>query len=297
MTTKVVRVKKVVAGQRSKTTPQYEVPPQDDRSVYHEKIPVGLLEVDPSLDAQRIFQRGWANKLASIWNPAVLLAAIVSKREDGRYYVLDGQHSTKVALDKHGPDFPRHCMVYEDLTRAEEAALFLAANRDRKAVRPVDNYRVALTAGDELVARIDAEVLSCGLTVTGSTSANQIGAVQAVLAVGARREGLLPKVLNTLANAWAKDRTTWDNMAIRAVGMVIDTNWDAVQLDRLARTLQKVPVGVWKMHAVRMTTSGGGSNSRSLPLAENIVTAYNSGLRDPKKLLVSPARAAEAAEE
>jgi hypothetical protein len=78
--------------------------------------------------------------------------------------------------------------------------------------------------------------------------------------------------------------------------MVIDTNWDTVQLDRLSRTLQKAPVGHWKMHAVRMTTSGGGSNSRSLPLAENIVTAYNSGLRD-RKLLVSPARATEVTEE
>ncbi|MBS2964776.1 hypothetical protein KGA66_17085 [Actinocrinis puniceicyclus] len=265
--------------------------------MYHEKIAVGLLEIDPSLDAQRMYQRSWANKLASIWNPAVLLAAIVSKREDGRYYLLDGQHSTRVAAEKHGPNFTRHCMVYEGLTRSEEAALFLAANRDRKAVRPVDNYRVALTAKDKLVTRIDDEVLSCGLTVTGSTSANQIGAVQAVMAVGAKREGLLPKVLNTLADAWTKDRTTWDNMAIRAVGMVIDTNWDTVQLDRLSRTLQKAPVGHWKMHAVRMTTSGGGSNSRSLPLAENIVTAYNSGLRDRKKMLVSPARATEVAEE
>jgi hypothetical protein len=295
--TKTTPAKKVVVKRRSSVPPQYVEPPKDDRPVYHEKIPVGRLEVDPSLDAQRIFQRPWANKLASIWNPAVLLAAIVSKREDGRYYLLDGQHSTKVAVDKHGPDFERHCMVYEGLTRAEEAALFLAANRDRKAVRPVDNFRVALTAGDELVTRINNEVESCGLTVTGSTSANQIGAVQAVVAVGTKREGLLPKVLNTLAAAWTKDRTTWDNMAIRAVGMVIDTNWDTVQLDRLARTLQKAPVGHWKMHAVRMTTSGGGSNSRSLPLAENIVTAYNSGLRDRKKMLVSPARATEAAGE
>ncbi|MEU5108164.1 DUF6551 family protein [Streptomyces sp. NPDC021354] len=297
-TTKTAAAKKAVGKQRSKP-PQYEPVSVDKRPVYHQKIPVGQLEIDPKLDAQRMFQRQWANKLHKIWNPKVLMAAIVSKRADGRFYLLDGQHSSRVAEEKHGPDFERHCMVYEQLTPAEEAALFLAANRDRKAVRPVDNYRVALTAEDPLVTRINDEVVACGLTVTGSTSVNQIGAVQAVLAVGSKREGLLTQVLTILGDAWMKDRSTWDNMMIRAVGMVLDTetNGEVVQPDRLAKVLGKLPVRFWKTNAVRMTPSGGGSNSRSLPLAENIVTAYNSGLRDRKKMLVSPARATVAGAE
>ncbi|MET8102220.1 DUF6551 family protein [Streptomyces sp. NPDC005236] len=290
-TTKTTTAKKTVGKQRNKH-PQYEVPPVDNRPVNHLKIAVGLLEVDPILDAQRMFQRPWANKLHTIWNPAVLMAAIVSKREDGRYYLLDGQHSTKVALERHGPDFERHCLVFEGLTKPEEAALFLAANRDRKAVKPVDNYRVALTAGEPLVTRVDAEVRSCGLTVTGSTSPNQVGAVQAVLAVGEKREGLLPKVLNTLADAWGRDKTSWDNMVIRAVGMVIDheANRSKIDLDRLAKVLRKKTVRQWKADAIRQTTSGGGSQSRSQPLAEDIVTAYNIGFVDTALVLIAPGR-------
>ncbi|MGW5232071.1 DUF6551 family protein [Streptomyces nodosus] len=290
-TAKRATTRKVVVKARSKP-PQYEVPPVDDRPQNHMKLAVGLLEVDPTLDAQRMFQRPWANKLHAIWNPAVLMVAIVSKRGDGRYYLLDGQHSTKVALEKHGPDFERHCLVFEELTTAEEAALFLAANRDRKAVKPVDNYRVALTAGEPLVTRVDAEVKSCGLTVTGSTSPNQIGAVQAVLSVGAKREGLLPKVLNTLANAWGRDKTSWDNMVIRAVGMVIDheANRSKIDLDRLAKVLRKKTVRQWKADAIRHTTSGGGSHSRSQPLAEDIVTAYNIGFADTAPMLIAPGR-------
>ncbi|UUU38443.1 DUF6551 family protein [Streptomyces sp. NBC_00162] len=298
--TKTAPAKKAVGKQRGKDEPQYEPVPVDPRSVFHQKIPVGLLEVDPSLDAQRMFQRSWANKLGKKWNPRLLLPAIVSKRADGRYYLLDGQHSTQVALEKHGPEFERHCLVYEELADAEEAALFLAANRDRKAVKPVDNYRVALTAGEPLVTRVDAEVVSCGLTVTGSSSPNQVGAVQAVLLIGEKRVGLLPKVLTTLAEAWGRDATSWDNMMIRAVGMVIHTNWkkedDAprIDLDRLALVLRKRTVRQWKTDAIRSTQSGGGSQSRSQPLAENVVTAYNIGITEPTELVIAPGRGAGA---
>lgn len=296
---KTTAARKVVVKRGSKA-PEYEPVPEDHRPVYHQKIRVGDLETDPRLDAQRMFQRPWANKLAAKWNPKVLMAAIVSKRKDGRYYLLDGQHSTKVALEKHGPDFERHCMVYEELTQPEEAALFLAANRDRKAVKPVDNYRVALTAGEPLVKRVDAEVLSCGLTVTGSTSPNQIGAVQAVLAIGEKRPQLLTKVLTTLEQAWGRDQSSWDNMMIRAVGMVILTNWKTeeaeprVDLNRLASVLRKRTVRQWKTDAVRATPSGGGSQSRSQPLAENIVTSYNIGFTDTSQLILAPGRGAGA---
>ncbi|MER6405941.1 DUF6551 family protein [Streptomyces viridosporus] len=291
MATTTAPARKTAVGKprgKKDTPPEYEPVPHDERPVYYRKIPVGLLEVDPSLDSQRMFQRPWANKLAKIWNPAVLLPAIVSKRSDGRYYVLDGQHSNRVALEKHGPKFERHCLIYEELQPSEEAALFLAANRDRKAAKPVDNYRVALTAGEPLVMRIDAEVKSCGLTVTGSSSPNQIGAVQAVMAVGEKREGLLPKVLNTVADAWGRDASSWDNMVIRAVALVIDSNWDRVDLVRLTKALRKYTVRLWKTNAIRMTKSGGGSQSRSQPLAENIITEYNKGETDPTKVLIAP---------
>ncbi|MET8831597.1 DUF6551 family protein [Streptomyces sp. NPDC004610] len=299
--TKTATARKVVVKQRRKAAePEYEPVPADPRPVHYEKVRVGLLEVDPSLDAQRMFQRSWANKLGKKWNPRLLLPAIVSKRPDGRYYLLDGQHSTHVAEEKHGPDFERHCMVYEELTPAEEAALFLAANRDRKAVKPVDNYRVALTAGEPLVTRVNAEVESCGLTVTGSTSPNQVGAVQAILTIGEKRVDLLPKVLTTLAEAWGRDGTSWDNMMIRAVGMVIYTNWKKeeaapkIDLDRLAVVLRKRTVRQWKTDAIRSTHSGGGSQSRSQPLAENIVTSYNIGTSDPTQLVIAPGRGASA---
>ncbi|MEU9518115.1 DUF6551 family protein [Streptomyces sp. NPDC048224] len=262
---------------------------------YYAALPVGQLQVDDEMDAQRIFDPGWANKLAKMWDPEVLLVATVSKRADGSYFLIDGQHSTRVAEQKEGPEFVRDCMVYEGLTRQQEAKLFLAANKQRKPVKPYDNFKVSITAGDPLSIRIDKEVRSCGLEVASGTSTNRVGAVQALVFVGEKREGLVPKVLTTLGTAWGRDKASWDNIAIRAVGLIYDTNWDVVQDARLVKTLQKATVAIWKMNAIRTTVSGGGSASRAVPLAENIITQYNSGLRDPKKLLVSPARSVNAA--
>ncbi|MGV9617960.1 DUF6551 family protein [Streptomyces tendae] len=256
----------------------------------YKAIPVGELRVDPKLDAQRIFQPTWANKLAKIWDPDVLLAATVSLRADGKHYLIDGQHSTKVALDLEGPKFLRDCMVFENLDSEMEAKLFLSANRDRKPVKPFDNFRVAITAKDPLATRVQREVQACGLEVSSGTSANRVGAVQALMAIGAKRDDLVTRVLQTAGQAWGHDATSWDNIMLRGLGVVLHQNWDKVDDARLIKTLQKMPVGLWKTKALHALPSGGGSSSRSTPLAGHIVTLYNGRLGPDKMLsLAGPA--------
>ncbi|WP_280315929.1 DUF6551 family protein [Nocardia abscessus] len=250
----------------------------------YEAIPVGKLHVDERLDAQRIFQPTWANKLAKIWDPTLLMVATVSERPDGLYYLIDGQHSSKVALQLEGPDFERDCIVYENLSMEMEARLFLAANRDRKPVKPYDNFRVAITAQDPLAVRVQEEVQKCGLEVSNGTSTNRVGAVQALMALGAKRNGLVARVLQTSEKAWGREATSWDNIMIRALGMVLHANWDQVDDKRLVKTLEKQTVARWKQYAVGMTPSGGGSASRSTPLANHIIANYN-GRLGPEKML------------
>ncbi|WP_327286071.1 hypothetical protein OG974_30210 (plasmid) [Streptomyces sp. NBC_00597] len=295
-------------------------------------IRVGDLHVDQDLDsaalygtstgedagpaAQRKKDAVWTARLTKMWDPFALLPAIVSLRDDGRYYLLDGQHSTEVAIEKEGADFLRDCMVYEGLTAEQEAKLFLAANRDRKAVKPFDIFRVSITAGDPRNTRILNEVESLGLGISGSTSANKIGAVQALTAIAVmdekhakRHEGgsvyplilpegrtpLIPKVLRVVEDAWGRNTSTWEGIMLRAVGMVLDRNPDA-RLDRLSsklagRSKRKVKtVAQWKESSIANTVGGGGSSSRSAPLAKLIVAEYNDGLSDPAEFLVVPGR-------
>lgn len=265
----------------------------------YEQIPVRRLQVDPDMDTNRLYvQReeitAWTDKIAITWDAEMLLPAIVSKRPDGTLVTIDGQHSNEAAKRVEGPEFLRDVMVYEDLTPQQEAKLFLAANKHRKPVKPFDNFRVAMTAGDELATRVDREVRSLGndLQVASSPSANRVGAVQALLAM-ARTEGMVRRVLTIVSKAWGRDASTWDNLILRAVAMVleVDGNWDLADDARLVRVLRAGGApAVWKQNSVRMTPSGGGSSSRSMPMVQQIVADYNVNLDRDKMLLVSKGR-------
>ncbi|MEU4425777.1 DUF6551 family protein [Actinoplanes sp. NPDC024001] len=248
-------------------------------------IAADQLHVDPSLDSQRQFQPGWAAKLEKIWNPSLLTPAIVSLRADGRYYLIDGQHSTHVALLLEGPGFLRLCWVYEGLTRKEESDLFLAANRDRRRVRPYDTYRVEITAGEPVALQVQREVRACGLDVAGSPSANLVAAVEKLKILARKRDGLVTRTLTVTERAWGRQAATWDSMMMLAVGVVLHQNWTADD-NRLGRVLAKAPVHVWKSTAIPATAGGGGSSSRSTPLARAIAGAYNVRLSPARMLTV-----------
>lgn len=241
---------------------------------YYELISVDSLKVDPLLNAQRQFNPVWANALEKIWDSRWLLPAMVSRRPNGDY-LIDGQHSTAVALRLEGPDFKRDCMVYEGLSEEDEARLFLAANRDRKQVSHFDTFRVSVKAGEPLACRVLNEVRAVSLDVAAGTSTNRIGGVQALLTIGKMREGLITRALVVVASAWGRDKASWDSMVLRAVAIVINDHWDVIDDKRLYERLMTMPVGMWKSKAMSLTPSGGGSESRSTPLAKLIVAHYN----------------------
>ncbi|MQY28464.1 DUF6551 family protein [Nocardia aurantia] len=262
---------------------------------HFEQIAVGKLSVDPEMNSGRLYMQrdeilAWTAKIAENWDREMLLPALVSKRADGTLVILDGQHSNEACRRVEGDNFRRDAMVYEGLTIQQEAKLFLAANKHRRPVKPFDNFRVSLTAGDRTAVRVDTEVraLGDGLQVAASSSTNRVGAVQALLVMG-KTAGMITRVLRIVSAAWGRDASTWDNLVLRAVAMVLAApgTWELADDDLLIKVLKDGGTpAVWKRNAVRETPSGGGSASRSVPMAQTIVGNYNMGIMDREKLLV-----------
>ncbi|MEU4316610.1 DUF6551 family protein [Nocardia sp. NPDC024068] len=273
---------------------------------HFEQVRVADLTVDPSMDTGRLYMQrdeitAWTEKIAEDWDPEMLLPALVSKRRDGTLVIIDGQHSNQACINTEGPDFLRDTMVYEGLSVQQEAKLFLAANKHRKPVKPFDNFRVSLTAGDPIAIRVNEEVQSLGgdLQVAATPSTNRVGAVQALLAMG-KNPGMVSRVLKVVSEAWGRDASTWDNIVLRAVAMVLDWpgNWELAEDARLVKVLKRggSPT-IWKQNAVRQRESGGGSTSRSTPMAKQIVQDYNEGVDREKMLLTGrPKRARSSSE-
>ncbi|QKW27281.1 hypothetical protein HUT11_14990 [Streptomyces seoulensis] len=72
--------------------------------------------------------------------------------------------------------------------------------------------------------------------------------------------------------------------------------WEGARLDRLSRKRaghskrKPITVAQWKESSIANTVGGGGSSSRSAPLAKLIVNEYNDGLTDTSEHLLHPGR-------
>ena len=122
-----------------------------------EYIPANELEVDPSV--QRDISPARVKKIANSFAEHSLGILTVSRRESRgfadssnrtqvRYVVLDGQTrlaAVRLVAGTADTSLPLLCQVYRNLSRPEEAEIFLSHN-DRAAVRKIDRFRIALVA-------------------------------------------------------------------------------------------------------------------------------------------------------
>lgn len=117
--------------------------------------------------------------IAATWDWDLVDVLKVSRRPDDRLYVVDGQHRRAAAARR--PDIPQlPCVVKRCGGPTEEARLFIAANRGRKAMSRFDDYRAALGAGDDEALTIDRMVRAAALTIATHSGARGVkpGALQ-----------------------------------------------------------------------------------------------------------------------
>ena len=86
--------------------------------------------------------------IARAWDWDLLEVLKVSKRPDDRLFVIDGQHR-KAAAALRGDIAQLPCVVKRCTGPGEEARLFIAANRGRRQMSRLDDFRAAVGAGDE----------------------------------------------------------------------------------------------------------------------------------------------------
>lgn len=99
-------------------------------------IPIASLNVDRQ-NYQRNLDLRWMNKLQREFNPLFMEVLIVNQRlEDGRYYVVNGQHRFEMLKNLHGELTQIPCMV-SNVDHATERAMFLS-QKEQKAIKRID---------------------------------------------------------------------------------------------------------------------------------------------------------------
>lgn len=106
-------------------------------------------------------------KIAQQWNWDRCLPLVVSRRENGDLYVIDGQHRLAAARLR-GDIAQLPAVVGNYASAAEEAANFVHLNQERVALNSLQLFHAAVAGGDKVAVEIAAAIEAAGLKVAKS---------------------------------------------------------------------------------------------------------------------------------
>ncbi|MDR6851063.1 hypothetical protein J2Y54_000556 [Sphingomonas sp. BE123] len=124
------------------------------------------LAVDPSYqrsieasDSQALIRR-----IAQFWNWDLCQPLVVSRRDDGSLFVIDGQHRLEAAkLRGDIPQLP--CVIVAYANAADEAASFVHLNQQRRPLTKLDLFKAAIASEDPTAVAIMSALTAAGLSV------------------------------------------------------------------------------------------------------------------------------------
>lgn len=209
---------------------------------------VSDLNIDHS--AQRKLSMPWVKDHVEQFDVDQLGYIVVNLRDDGKWYVVDGQHRVELMRAVGWGDQLIQAELFKGLTQREEAVLFNARN-DRRAVRKFDHFRISVTAGDERACDITHIVASCGLSITdqqtdgGITAVDKLEKVYEGASITSLREGrpALARTLTTIKNAWGTSPAGFNGALLYGIGLVQLRYNGAIDQKALAAKLAPVKGG------------------------------------------------------
>lgn len=275
----------------------YELPPH--RVEYGVTVKVRDLRVDP--DGQRFLNEARAQHIADTLVPEAVGSIIVSCRENGDLFTVDGIHR-KRAYEILGIE-TMIAEVHYGLTKQQEAVLFLIKNKESNKPQAFDEYRVGYTARLPLYVDIRRVVAKHSLEVNKYTSANTIGAVAGLVRIVTNNGNdggaeILDRTLTVAEEAWQRTPATWDGVLLGGIALFLARHGDVVTNNTdLAMKLTKKGIAQYWIGLVHSTASAGGQHntgtgSRVSTCYQLICNEWNKGKRPQNRVgprLVNPA--------
>lgn len=125
-------------------------------------VPINMLKVDADYQRRLSLRAVSTNAAEDNYDERAMRCITVSKRKDGYYWIIDGQHRYEMALLRGKTHVV--CEIHEGLSKAVEAALFTLLNN----MRTVDSsakFRASYVAGDPKYKNIVQIVMEHGFNV------------------------------------------------------------------------------------------------------------------------------------
>ena len=190
------------------------------------------------LNVQRSLDQHKVAKIAEELDLNAIGVITVSRRANGTYHIVDGQHRVAALRLAGGEDEKITARVFAGLTIEEEARLFRLLNNTSQP-QLLDKFRVRIVEGETVAVAINDILTKHGLRVTFGSSDGCFSAVAAAERVYRLDPSALDRALATLTRAWGVAAASVDGRLVEGVGRVYARHGDAVNVasltDRLAR--------------------------------------------------------------
>lgn len=235
------------------------------------KLKVAELSVDPKVQRQLDPRR--VRKIAENWDERKVGVLTVSHRvipdfdePTEEFVVLDGQtrfRALEIVAEEADVEPLVNCEVFEGLTTADEASMFLGHN-DRKAVTPRDLFRLAVAAEEEWALNVRDIAADHGWYVQGLTPADPknfrvftaIGAVEKIYRADDGRA--LRRTFDVLERSWGRKGGVVCSETIYGVGQLFVDHPTGLDAPGLIVKLKKVGLNAYvtAVHDRRRTHPG-----------------------------------------
>lgn len=213
-------------------------------------------------------------RLVATWDPALCGPLLVSRREDGGLYALDGYHRLVALkrLGKGGEKVP--CLVQDGLDQRAEVRAYLASHQTR-IVSPVHRLVADLEAHDPDALEMTRLVkrTGWGLVSPGRMEAGRLGCIQTLMRCFKEDPARLELALDLLRYASPDDRDLGRAVVIRSLfialaGRTVDRKrpmaeqfMDNGPLARLVGFFRRNPGNYLTYRAAMDSNGARGSNS------------------------------------
>jgi hypothetical protein len=227
----------------------------------------------------RPVETAWVDaKVREGFDPSRIGVPTVSKRKDGTYVWLDGQHRGELIRRAGWSDQKIQCRVFYGLTLAREAQLFLGLN-DNRQVKPVYKFLARVTSGEFEAVSIQKITEAAGWRVVDTTGVKcipAVGSLEKVYQATPEAPGkALILTLRVITEAWGFKSEGVKGPILIGLGMVVARFHDQLDVPSLIGKLAQFPGGPAGLlgKARGMAQFNGGPISHCV--AETVITAYN----------------------
>lgn len=209
------------------------------------------IKKDPNY--QREIDMSRIKKITKHWDDDLVNPPKISLRENGNYYVFNGQH-TLAAWKKRYGNKPILCKVYRGLSETDEKDLFVKQEGFSKAVGRVEKLRAEFNAGTEDVVDMVNCAAIAGCTINFDLAPanvkNRVNAIATAYSVykSVGHDNFI-NILDVLRRGFFGDQLAFQDGFLKGMGYLFKNHSEQFTLKKMVQALSQQPIEWYRQKA------------------------------------------------